>query len=592
MYILGLVEGHNCSAALLKNGKIIAACFEERLSRLKNDLGYPEQAIDYCLTAAGITPDEIDYVAMVTENLPFGQVAVKREATFGVEDHLKEQEHYWKPVLLEGRQVDYIDLFKDKLQIDSLAYDFPSKYMDRSSFQEFSSIRKNTIKRKLNKKDDQIHCLNHHYAHSMYAIFTTPTCHSKEMLVMVSDGYGDDCSASVGTWKNGKFCFVSKSTGSGIGRIYRYATLLLGMRPGIDEFKVMGLAPYAKKYHWEKMRDSMKRYLRVDGMEISYTNPDKDIYFSLKNRLKSGRFDGIAAGVQKFCEDISKDWFKNAIKQTGIRDIVYSGGVAMNIKINKIIMEIDEVRDIFVGPSGGDESLSLGAAYGLWHMLFPDKPISPLEHTYLGPSFSKADSEEAITSFDLNNQFIIIEDPSVSQIVELLVEGKVIARSVGRMEYGARALGNRSILARADDPGIIRKINDSIKRRDFWMPFAPVILKERMHDYLLNPKEVSSPYMTMGFDSTEMACKHLRAALHPADDTMRPQLLERHHNPRLYELIKAFEVKTGIGGMLNTSFNLHGEPICCSPTESIKTFLNSELDCLLLEGFLILRSRL
>ena len=268
MYILGIVEGHNCSAALLKDGEILTVCFEERLSRLKNELGYPLRSIDFCLSEAGISPADIDYVAMVTENLPFGQVAVKREATFTVEDHLREQEEYWKPSLFEGREVDYLSLFKDKLQIDSLPYDLKNINLDRSAFKAFYKIRTNNLKNRLHINDGQIFCLNHHLAHSMYTIFTFPHCYEKDLLVLVSDGYGDDCSASVGIWRNGTFRFISKSVGSGIGRIYRYATLLLGMRPGVDEYKVMGLAPYAKEYDWRKIFDAMQVYLNVNGMTI------------------------------------------------------------------------------------------------------------------------------------------------------------------------------------------------------------------------------------------------------------------------------------------------------------------------------------
>ena len=589
MYILGIVEGHNCSAALLKDGIIIAMCFEERFSRLKNDFGYPERAINYCLSFAGISPEQIDHVAMVTEKLPIAQVVVKREALFSMEDYIKEQEEYWKPTLLEGKKVDYLSIFKDKIALNDLHYNLKDYSLDRKSFEIFRDIRINTIKEKLKKTDDQIHIVNHHLAHSMYAIFTTPNYQEKDLLVLASDGYGDDCSSSVGIFKNSKFEFISKSIGSGIGRLYRYATLLLGMKPGVDEFKVMGLAPYAKEYHWRSIYDALKVYLNVNGMEIDFTNPDKDLYFSLKERLKSGRFDGIAAGLQFFCEEISKEWVKNCILHTGIRDIVYSGGVSMNIKINKMLMEMDEVDSIFVGPSGGDESLSAGAAYTLCHQLYPHIQIPHLENTYLGPEYNKDSVQKTIAKSNLSN-FKIIEDPSIDLIADLLANGNVIARSCGRMEFGARALGNRSILANAKDYRMIRKINDKIKRRDFWMPFAPIILKERMNDYVINPKGIYSPYMTIGFDSTPLAIEHLRAAIHPADDSMRPQILDKKQNYELYQLMKKFEEKTGMGGMLNTSFNLHGEPICASPEDSIKTFLNSELDALLMDGFLIIRN--
>jgi carbamoyltransferase len=589
VYILGIVEGHNSSAALLKDGKIVAVCFEERLSRLKNDFGYPARAIQFCLAFENISAEEIDHVALVTEKLPLAQVAVKREATFSVKDYLREQTDYWKPKLIEGKDVDYLDLFKDKLNWDDFPYEISTKEFDRTSFVEFKNIRIETIKNKLSKTDKQIHILNHHLAHSMYAIFTYPKCYEKDLLVLVSDGYGDDCSSSVGTFKNNVFEFVSKSVGSGIGRIYRYATLLLKMRPGVDEFKVMGLAPYAKEFHSRPVYNQLKPYLEVDGMEILYTNPDKDIYHSLKQRLLSSRFDGIAGGLQEFCEDITKKWVTNCVKETGISSVVASGGVSMNIKINKAVMELPDVEDLFVGPSGGDESLSVGAAYALWHQLFPDQKIKPLEDTYLGPSYNKPDVK-LILEKQLPSEHTVIEDPSTDLVAELLADFKVIARAVGRMEYGARSLGNRSILARASDADMTRKINDKIKRRDFWMPFAPLILHERRKDYLINPKDLDSPYMTIGMDSTELAKSHLKAALHPADDTLRPQLLEQKHNPKLYDLVKAFEQKTGIGGLLNTSFNLHGEPICCSPQESIKTFLNSDLDALLLDGYLIIRN--
>ena len=591
MYILGIVEGHNSSAALLKDGEIVAVCFEERLSRLKNDFGYPARAIQYCLDQEGLQPENVDHVAMVTANLPLAQVAVKREATFGVEDYLREQDDYWRPTLIEGKSVDYLELFKDKLRLDELAYDLTDLPRDRRAFEAFQKIRWDNIKTKLAKRDDQIVCLNHHLAHSMYAVFTTPECHDKDWLVLVSDGYGDDCSSSVGVWRNNRFEFVAKSPGSGLGRIYRYAVLLLGMRPGVDEHKMMGLAPYAKETHWRSLYEAMKVYLRVNGMVIDYTNPDKDIYFSLKKRLRAGRFDSIAAAVQAFAEDVSAQWTANAVRETGIGNVTCSGGVALNIKVNKIMAELDGVDDLFVGPSGGDESLSLGAAFALWHQLHPDKPVTPLPHTYWGPSYDKARAKKAIEAGLPPDGFKVIEDPTNDLAADLLAQGKVIARAVGRMEYGARALGNRSIMARADDPGTVRLINDQIKRRDFWMPFAPMILAERADDYLINPKGIRSPYMTIGFDATELGKKHLRAALHAADDTMRPQIVTGQENPELYDLLKCFERKTGLGGVLNTSFNLHGEPICCTPEDSLKTFLNSELDGLLLEDWLVLRDR-
>jgi carbamoyltransferase len=265
----------------------------------------------------------------------------------------------------------------------------------------------------------------------------------------------------------------------------------------------------------------------------------------------------------------------------------------MNIKINKVLMELDEVKDIFVGPTGGDESLSIGTAYALYHRLNPNKKIRPMSHSYLSPGHTSKDAAIAIEKMLAGStKYKVIVDPSVDIQADLLAKGFVLGRGCGRMEFGARSLGNRSILANASDPRMIRKINDMIKRRDFWMPFAPMILRERMHDYIKNPKNILSPYMTIGFDSTDLAKKHLVAALHPADDSMRPQLLEEKHNPDLYKLIKKYEEKTGMGGLLNTSLNLHGEPICNTPEDSLKTLFNSELDGIILDGHLVLRKEI
>ena len=594
MFILGIVEGHNCSAALLNNGQVVAVCFEERLSRLKNDFGYPKKSIEYCLSVAGITGADLDCVALVSKNLPLTQLAVKREATFSVEDYQREQEEFWKPVLLEGKKTDYLEVFSDKLYLEELNYDFTEEELNSPSDIDLLKVRYRTLSNHLGVESDRVKMVHHHLAHSLYAVYSTPDYREKQnkgMLVLASDGYGDDCSASVGVFKNGSFEFLSKSPKSGLGRIYRYATLLLNMRPGVDEYKVMGLAPYSKEYHWSKAYKEFLPYLKVNGLEIDFTNPDKDIYFSLKQRLKSSRFDGLAGGLQHYTEEISKQWVKSCVEKTGLKDIVYSGGVSMNIKVNQSLLALDEVESLFVGPSGGDESLSIGAAWAACAEDFPEVEIQPLANTYLGPEYEKSEVCGFIDTY-LPNGFHVYEDPTIDTVSEVLASGRVVARACGRMEYGARSLGNRSILADARSLETKQKINDKIKRRDFWMPFAPVILNERVSDYVQNPKEIFSPYMTIGFDSTAKARQELIAGLHPADYTMRPQMLTKQMNPELHALISAYESKTGVGGLVNTSFNLHGEPICESPKDSIKTFLNSELDVLLMDGYLVSREAL
>jgi carbamoyltransferase len=196
---------------------------------------------------------------------------------------------------------------------------------------------------------------------------------------------------------------------------------------------------------------------------------------------------------------------------------------------------------------------------------------------------------EAIQRLRIAERFAIIEEPTAGQVATLLRDNHILARCVGRMEFGQRALGNRSILANPSAFDNVRKINRQIKRRDFWMPFTPTILDYRARDYLVKPTDC--PFMTMAFDSTDLARKDLVAAVHPADYTVRPQILERSANPDYYTLIAEFEALTGIGGLLNTSLNLHGEPVVCSPDDAFHTFEHSELDAIVFDDFLITRQR-
>jgi carbamoyltransferase len=214
----------------------------------------------------------------------------------------------------------------------------------------------------------------------------------------------------------------------------------------------------------------------------------------------------------------------------------------------------------------------------------------PLGALYLGPTCSNEEVESALKTYEGRLRWQKCEDIE-RQTAEMLAANLLVGRMSGRMEFGARALGNRSILARADSLNNVRRINAAIKMRDFWMPFAPALLWERRHDYIVNPKESPAPYMVLAFPSTPLAEKELIAALHPFDLSCRPQLVDPDFNPKFHRLLKSYEKMTGSGGVLNTSFNLHGEPIVCRPTDAIETYLQSDLDALTIEDYLIWDSR-
>jgi carbamoyltransferase len=359
------------------------------------------------------------------------------------------------------------------------------------------------------------------------------------------------------------------------------------MKPNQHEYKVMGLAPYSSAYEKNKSLAVFQDLLQVKEGNLAIKRRIPDSYFHFIQAFQGHRFDGIAAALQEYLEICLKEWVLFHVKETKIRNIVFSGGVAQNIKAMKAIKDMPEVESVYVNPISGDGSLAIGAGYRLFRQLCPGNVPHPISNIYLGPAFVKQDVESAMVHFDVRSKYNVSESPTVHDIAVALKDNLILAKCTGRMEFGQRALGNRSILANPSHLGNVQIINRQIKRRDFWMPFTPTILAHRAGDYLTS--SLYSPFMTMAFDSTELARKDLAAAIHPADFTVRPQILKRDANPQYFDLIEEFERLTGVGALLNTSFNLHGEPVVCSPEDALHTFENSDLDGLIFDDFMILR---
>jgi carbamoyltransferase len=247
------------------------------------------------------------------------------------------------------------------------------------------------------------------------------------------------------------------------------------------------------------------------------------------------------------------------------------------------------VEEIFIFPSAGDESTAIGAAFWYYFQQTGRQP-QPIADLYFGPSFD--DEVENVLLEEETTGRYRIEKPErlPERVADLLVRGKIVARCAGKMEWGARALGNRSILADPRNPDIVRIINEQIKQRDFWMPFTPSILEERAGDYLVNPKNIFAPYMILAFESTNLARKDLPAAMHPYDFTLRPQVVRQSWNLEYHQIIQEFENRTGVGGVLNTSFNIHGEPIVGTPADALDVFARSGLEYLVLGDCLLAKN--
>lgn len=385
-----------------------------------------------------------------------------------------------------------------------------------------------------------------------------------------------------------------------LAALYADVTLHLGMKMIEHEYKVMGLAPYADIVGVEKVYKEVFRELFEisSNLGIRTKLPSEYFYEYLKEKLFEKhlrerrslyRFDWVAGAVQRLTEEVLVEWVKKAVTKTGQDKVALGGGVFLNVKANMGIMYRTPVSRLYICPSGGDESTAIGAAYWGYKFLCGERAkTKPLTHLYLGPSYTEAEVEESLKKWKPRKKYEVNRVKDMEGfIVELLSKGKIVARFKEKMEFGARALGNRSILADPSNFDLVRELNEQIKQRDFWMPFAPAILAERQHEYLINSKEIKAPYMVLAFKTTPLAWKELKAAIHPYDKTCRPQVLEKEWNESYYRLIKEFEKLTGIGAVLNTSFNLHGEPIVCSPDDALGTFENSGLRYLALEDYLI-----
>ncbi len=587
MKILSIYWGISSSASIYIDGKVVAATHEERFTRIKNDDSFPQNAIKYCLKEAGIDSKDLDGAAVASLEQDYHH-QLTRASKWSIEDYLKEQKDYWKPKIYEGLDLNFIDIFSNLNDYEQ----FPTEYWKNKNknSNSFPKDREIILAKYLGISEEKVRRIEHHKSHAYYSYYASPFRNEK-ILAFTIDGHGDGLNATIGIFdEKGRYTRVFQTNQSFIARVYRYMTLLLGMKPNEHEFKVMGLAPYGKAKYAKKAYDIFANTLYVEGIEFKWREKPKDSYYYFKDKLEGIRFDNIAWGLQSWVEELLTNWVKNAINQFGISKIVLAGGVAMNIKAMGKIAELDEVEDIFVGGSASDESMAISAGICLAEDLSEnwDSNINPIDNLYLGQEATIEEEQQTINSLN-KDKYIILDSFDSKYIANLLAGGKVLARCAGRMEFGQRALGNRSILADPKDMRVKETINKMVKNRDFWMPFAPIVMDKYVDRYLINPKKLNSPYMTIGFDTTEEGYEAMLAACHPADKSARPEMLTKALNPKMYEIMEEFEAITGRGAVLNTSFNLHGYPIVNTPSEAVYVLENSGLDGLILNNYLIMK---
>jgi carbamoyltransferase len=444
---------------------------------------------------------------------------------------------------------------------------------------------------------ERVHFLDHHTAHAAGAYYAWGKF-DEPILVLTNDGAGDGLCATVSIGEGGRLRRIAAVPESeSIGNIYAMITFLMGMVPLEHEYKLMGMAPYASEKSTQQVCELFRKLVEFradDPLVWERRNGCPETYYSydfFRKMLELKRFDAVCGGLQRFTEEMLSGWTRRAILKTGIRKLALSGGVFMNVKANKVILEMPEVEDLFVLPSCGDESSALAAAW--WYRAQRELEngggpgVVPLRDLYLGPESTRADEERALERFRAADWLDVETGGDLeSRAAERIAAGEVVARCRGRMEFGARSLGNRAILADPTKPEVVRIINEMVKNRDFWMPFAPSILQECEADYVLNPKRIPAPYMILSFDTTERV-PELAAAIHPYDRSARPQIVSRDWNPGYHHLISEFRRITGRGAILNTSFNLHGYPIANTPEDALEVLKDSGLEHLLLGHFFV-----
>ena len=557
--VLGIHDGHNAGAALIRDGAVLSAISEERINNIKNYSGFPRESVRKVFQIAKVQPVEVDIVAMVGL---LRTHAPLKETPF----HLRLYErltplvhsHAFSHLLVKAlHRFRHMDEFHSLLQEMGIA-------------------------------DREVFFVEHHLAHAACAYYQRPW--KDKTLVLSLDGSGDALSATVSIGQGFRMERIASSThyDSLSNILYSEVTGFLGLKRWEHEYKVMGLAPYGKP---EYCLNDMRKIIRLNPKRPLEFQNTSGAYLSqiqpwLRKRLAEQRFDNIAAACQSYFEELVVHWIKNCIKETGIRKLACSGGSFLNVKANKLIRELPEVENVFFYPASDDGGTPVGAALEAYHRLCERDGVSPsqfeLRDLYYGGEFDDEQIKKAIGESGILSRAVYMKDIE-GEIAESLLKGKIIARFNGRDEWGPRALGNRSILADPRDMRVIRKINNAIKFRDFWMPFAPAILEEKLDDYLIRPR--FSPYMIEAFDTTEKASEII-AGIHPYDLTARPQAVN-NWNLSYQRTIRDFYSVSRAGGVLNTSFNLHGYPIVGTPEVAIKTFQNSQLDGLAIGNWMI-----
>lgn len=544
---------HDSAAALLRDGRIVAACQEERLSRKKHDSSFPERAVKYVLREAGITPEQLDVVGF-----------------------------YDKPLLKFERMLStYIATFPRS---------FPSFRKAMPVWMREKLWVPSLIRKKLAPYKGPILFAEHHMSHAASCFLVSPF---EEAAILTVDGVGEWATASFGVGRGTDIeLFKEIRFPHSLGLLYSAFTYYLGFKVNSAEYKVMGLAPYGKPVHYDKIMKEMV-HLQEDGsfkLNMDYfsydygltmTNGRFNDFFSGPPRkpetwMTEREFD-IAASVQKVCEEVVLKMVNYIHKETGLNRLCMAGGVALNCVANGRVIRETPMKELFVQPAAGDAGGAVGVAHYLYNTI-EKQPRGPAwTHAYLGPSYSDTEISSYLQSIGAKHE-VLGDSDLLKRTARVIADGKVVGWYQGRMEFGPRALGGRSILADPRDPKMRDTLNMKIKFREGFRPFAPSVLLERSSEWF--DIDCDSPYMLLVAQVRE-GHRTIPSVTH-VDNSARLQTVTRETSPLYYDLIQEFDKLTGVPVIINTSFNVRGEPIVCTPHDAYLCFMRTNMDHLVL----------
>jgi carbamoyltransferase len=578
MNILGINAYHgNASAAIVSDGRLVAAVEEERFNRVKYAAGFPAQAIRYCLKEAGLELKDIDHIA-VPRN-PYARLGTKLFYAMRMPSFARER-------------IKVLAKFTGIPEALAQAFDTdPAKVAAK------------------------FHRVEHHQAHLASAFFVSPF---ERAALLSADGLGDFASTMWGSGTGSRMKIEGTiAFPHSLGLFYSAVTQYLGFLKFGDEYKVMGLAAYGEAEQIEAFRDIVRangdgfrlglEYFthHRTGPEMSWAEADKTPtmgkMFSEAMERRLGpkrnpeepleqRHRNLAAALQARLEEVYLGMLKKLAERTGLKAVCLAGGVAFNCVANGKIFDTTGFEQVYVHPAAGDGGLAVGAAYYVWHQILGKPRSFAMDHAYWGPRYTRDETRRAIDANGVAQNGCrleeLAEDSLIKRTAAIVADGKILGWFQGRAEWGPRALGNRSIVADPRRPEMKEILNQRIKHREIFRPFAPSILAESTGEWF--EKSHPSPFMTLAYSVRPEKRDKIPAPTH-VDGTGRLQTVTREANPRYWSLIKAFEQLTGVPVVLNTSFN-DNEPIVCRPEEALDCFQRTQMDALVLGDFLITRS--